>query len=127
MDRHEEGSGTIQFFQRSTEDIEEVSPSHLAPHSMRHAPLLEPPGSNLPTFALHHAFPISTVPLLDEVIRSVVLIPDHSCRFWFPFLVCIVLIAGMIIVSTPLVPYQWQLTGNGWAVILPLASVLFIS
>lgn len=36
---------------------------------------------------------------------------------------CIVLIAGMIIVSTPLVPYQWQLTGNGWAVILPLASV----
>ncbi|KAG8221569.1 glycosyl transferase family group 2-domain-containing protein [Butyriboletus roseoflavus] len=50
-------------------------------------------------------------------------VPRILKRFWFPFLVCIVLIAGMIIVSTPLVPYQWQLTGNGWAVILPLALV----
>ncbi|KAF8551621.1 hypothetical protein OG21DRAFT_1417653 [Imleria badia] len=50
-------------------------------------------------------------------------VPKILKRFWFPFLVCIVLIAGMIIVSTPLVPYQWQLTGNGWAVILPLAIV----
>lgn len=54
---------------------------------------------------------------------ATVLIFDHTCRFWFSFLVCIVLIVGMIIVSTPLVPYQWQLTGNGWAVILPLALV----
>jgi cellulose synthase/poly-beta-1,6-N-acetylglucosamine synthase-like glycosyltransferase len=50
-------------------------------------------------------------------------VPKILKRFWFSFLVCIVLIAGMIIVSTPLVPYQWQLTGNGWAVILPLAIV----
>ncbi|KAF8443806.1 glycosyl transferase family group 2-domain-containing protein [Boletus edulis BED1] len=53
-------------------------------------------------------------------------VPRILKRFWFPFLVCIVLIAGMIIVSTSLVPYQWQLTGNGWAVILPLASVFSI-
>ncbi|KAH0828624.1 glycosyl transferase family group 2-domain-containing protein [Lanmaoa asiatica] len=54
-------------------------------------------------------------------------VPKILKRFWFSFLVCIVLIAGMIIVSTPLVPYQWQLTGNGWAVILPLALVFFFS
>jgi hypothetical protein len=35
-----------------------------------------------------------------------------------------VLIAGVVIVSTPLVPYQWQLTGNAWAVIFPLTVVL---
>ncbi|KAG9311354.1 glycosyl transferase family group 2-domain-containing protein [Chiua virens] len=50
-------------------------------------------------------------------------VPKILKRFWFTFLVCFVLIAGMIIVSTSLVPYQWQLTGNGWAVILPLAIV----
>jgi len=50
-------------------------------------------------------------------------VPRILKRFWFSFLVCIALLAGMIIVSTPLVPYQWQLTGNGWAVILPLAIV----
>ena len=33
------------------------------------------------------------------------------------------MIAGVVIVSTPLVPYQWQLTGNGWAVIFPLVVV----
>ncbi|KIJ60764.1 hypothetical protein HYDPIDRAFT_98170 [Hydnomerulius pinastri MD-312] len=50
-------------------------------------------------------------------------VPKILKRFWFPLLVCTLLIAGMIIVSTPLVPYQWQLTGNGWAVILPLSIV----
>jgi hypothetical protein len=35
-----------------------------------------------------------------------------------------VVIAGVVIVSTPLVPYQWQLTGNAWAVIFPLTVVL---
>ncbi|KAF9219278.1 hypothetical protein BS17DRAFT_789594 [Gyrodon lividus] len=50
-------------------------------------------------------------------------VPKILKRFWFPLIVCTLLIAGMIIVSTPLVPYQWQLTGNGWAVILPLSIV----
>ncbi|KAG6333925.1 hypothetical protein ID866_5165 [Astraeus odoratus] len=43
--------------------------------------------------------------------------------FWFPLIVATVLIAGMIICSTPLVPYEWQITGDGWAVILPLSIV----
>ncbi|KAF9234330.1 glycosyl transferase family group 2-domain-containing protein [Melanogaster broomeanus] len=54
-------------------------------------------------------------------------VPRILKRFWFSLLVCTSLIAGMIIVSTPLVPYQWQLTGNGWAVILPLGYVLSVT
>ncbi|KAH7919846.1 hypothetical protein BV22DRAFT_1022266 [Leucogyrophana mollusca] len=48
-------------------------------------------------------------------------VPKIFKRFWFPLLVSTVLLVGMIIVSTPLVPYQWQITGTGWAVILPLS------
>lgn len=44
-------------------------------------------------------------------------------RFWFPLIVSSLLIVGVVLVSTPLVPYQWQLTGNAWAVIFPLTVV----
>lgn len=50
-------------------------------------------------------------------------VPKICKRFWFPLLICILMIAGIVIVSTPLVPYQWQLTGNAWAVIFPLSVV----
>ncbi|KAG2336626.1 hypothetical protein BDR05DRAFT_896462 [Suillus weaverae] len=50
-------------------------------------------------------------------------VPKICKRFWFPLLICILLIAGIVIVSTPLVPYQWQVTGNAWAVIFPLSVV----
>lgn len=55
--------------------------------------------------------------------NSVLTSSSPPYRFWFPLLVCIVLIAGIVIVSTSLVPYQWQLTGNAWAVIFPLSVV----
>lgn len=41
-------------------------------------------------------------------------------RYWPTFLVCLILIAGMIIMATPIVPPEWQVTGDSWAVILPL-------
>lgn len=44
-------------------------------------------------------------------------------RFWFSLLVSIVIVVGMIIVSTPLVPLEWRITGSGWAVIFPLSVV----
>ncbi|KAI5996067.1 glycosyl transferase family group 2-domain-containing protein [Pisolithus marmoratus] len=47
-------------------------------------------------------------------------VPKILKRFWFPLLLSTVLIMGMIVVSTPLVPYQWRINGTGWAVILPL-------
>jgi hypothetical protein len=50
-------------------------------------------------------------------------IPKITKRFWFPLTMSIVLIAGIIIVSTPLVPVQWRVGSEGWAVIFPLAYV----
>ncbi|KAL0959386.1 hypothetical protein HGRIS_014637 [Hohenbuehelia grisea] len=48
-------------------------------------------------------------------------VPKIIKRFWFPLLVSIVIIAGMIVCATPLVPIQWRVDGSGWAVIMPLA------
>ncbi|KAH8096816.1 glycosyl transferase family group 2-domain-containing protein [Cristinia sonorae] len=48
-------------------------------------------------------------------------VPKILKRFWFSFLVSIVLIAGMIIIATPLVPVEWRVDGSGWAIIFPLA------
>ncbi|KAJ3529181.1 hypothetical protein NM688_g7887 [Phlebia brevispora] len=50
-------------------------------------------------------------------------IPKIFKRFWFPLAVSVVLIAGIIIVSTPLLPVQWRISGEGWAVIFPVALV----
>ena len=48
-------------------------------------------------------------------------VPKIFKRFWFPFLVSGVVVAGMVICATPLVPLEWRITGSGWAVIFPLA------
>ncbi|KAF9561703.1 hypothetical protein CPC08DRAFT_722637 [Agrocybe pediades] len=48
-------------------------------------------------------------------------IPKIARRFWFPMLVSILIVAGMIIVATPVVPFEWRVDGSAWAVILPLA------
>ena len=50
-------------------------------------------------------------------------IPKIARRFWFPMSMSIVIIAGMIILSTSLVPFSWQVNGSGWAVIFPLSWV----
>lgn len=46
------------------------------------------------------------------------------CRFWFPLLVSSILVVGIIIVATPLVPVEWRIGSDGWAVIFPLAWVV---
>jgi O-antigen ligase len=51
-------------------------------------------------------------------------IPKIVKRFWFPLLLSFALIAGMAVLSTRVVPLEWRVTGEGWAVILPLAYVL---
>ncbi|KAI0036400.1 glycosyl transferase family group 2-domain-containing protein [Vararia minispora EC-137] len=51
-------------------------------------------------------------------------VPRILKRSWFSFLVSFVLIAGMVIVATPLVPLEWRVAGSSWAVIFPLAVVL---
>ena len=50
-------------------------------------------------------------------------VPKILKRFWFSLLVSFAVIAGMIIVSTSLVPLAWRIDGSGWAVIFPLSIV----
>ena len=44
-------------------------------------------------------------------------------RFWFSVIVSVVIIGGMIVCATPLVPLEWRVDGSAWAVIIPLAYV----
>lgn len=48
-------------------------------------------------------------------------IPKILKRFWLSFTISFIIVAGMIVVSTPLVPLAWRIDGSSWAVIFPLA------
>ncbi|KAI0251039.1 glycosyl transferase family group 2-domain-containing protein [Lactifluus subvellereus] len=50
-------------------------------------------------------------------------VPKIMKRFWFPILVSVVIIIGMIVCATPLVPFEWRVDGSAWAVIFPLSVV----
>lgn len=47
-------------------------------------------------------------------------IPKIAKRFWFPLLASFIIIAGVVVVSTPLIPVEWRIGSDGWAVIFPL-------
>ncbi|KAI0070924.1 hypothetical protein K474DRAFT_1607813 [Panus rudis PR-1116 ss-1] len=48
-------------------------------------------------------------------------VPKIFKRFWFPLLVSIILIAGIVVCSTPLIPVEWRVGPEGWAIIFPVA------
>ncbi|KAJ7758797.1 glycosyl transferase family group 2-domain-containing protein [Mycena maculata] len=50
-------------------------------------------------------------------------VPRIWKRYRIVFCICFVLIAGMIVLSQPIVTADWQIPGTSWAVILPLAIV----
>jgi len=50
-------------------------------------------------------------------------VPKIMKRFWFPVMVSVVIIGGMVVCATPLVPLEWRVDGSAWAVIIPLAVV----
>ncbi|KAJ7850100.1 glycosyl transferase family group 2-domain-containing protein [Mycena leptocephala] len=50
-------------------------------------------------------------------------VPRIWNRFRLAFCICFMLIAMMIVLSTPIVTPAWQIPGTSWAVILPLAIV----
>ncbi|KAK2467930.1 hypothetical protein APHAL10511_000225 [Amanita phalloides] len=50
-------------------------------------------------------------------------IPKIFQRFWFSFLVSFIIIAGIVICGTSLVPLAWRIDASGWAVIFPLIIV----
>ncbi|KAJ7489449.1 glycosyl transferase family group 2-domain-containing protein [Mycena latifolia] len=71
------------------------------------------------------SYNISWSATIKEVQRSNFFkeIPKIVKRFWFPLLASIIIIAGMIVCSTTLVPLQWRVTGSAWGVIFPLSVV----
>ncbi|KAF8201059.1 glycosyl transferase family group 2-domain-containing protein [Mycena galopus ATCC 62051] len=50
-------------------------------------------------------------------------IPKIFKRFWFSLLAAIIIIAGIIVASTSLVPLEWRVGGGAWGVIFPLCIV----
>lgn len=60
-----------------------------------------------------------------EVERSNFFIegPRILRRFWLSFAASFAIAAGMVVLSTDLVPAGWQVPGVEWAVIFPLACV----
>lgn len=49
-------------------------------------------------------------------------VPKILRKYWFSLSVSWVLIAGMVILSTSLVPIGWRVGGSAWGVIFPLAT-----
>ncbi|KAF9005040.1 glycosyl transferase family group 2-domain-containing protein [Cyathus striatus] len=50
-------------------------------------------------------------------------VPRILKRFWFAFLLSFLSLAAIVILSTSLIPVEWQVPGSSWAVILPLCIV----
>lgn len=48
-------------------------------------------------------------------------VPKIIKRFWAALLIAFILIGGMVVLSTTLVPIEWRVGSSGWAVIFPLA------
>ena len=51
-------------------------------------------------------------------------VPKIVRRFWLALIICIVLSAAMVVLSTDVVPAGWQILAWDWAVIFPLAITL---
>ncbi|KAF9647641.1 hypothetical protein BDM02DRAFT_3169688, partial [Thelephora ganbajun] len=49
-------------------------------------------------------------------------VPKILKKYWFSLTVSWALIAGMVVLSTPLIPIGWRVDGSGWGVIFPLAT-----
>ncbi|KAJ7594440.1 glycosyl transferase family group 2-domain-containing protein [Mycena floridula] len=69
------------------------------------------------------SYNISWSATIKEVHRSNFFkeIPKIVKRFWFPLLLSFVVLAGIAICSTSLVPLEWRVSGSAWAAIFPLA------
>lgn len=48
-------------------------------------------------------------------------VPKILKKFWFSLAVSWVIIAGMVVASTSLVPVSWRVDSSAWGVIFPLA------
>ena len=51
-------------------------------------------------------------------------VPKILRRFWLSIVVCLLLVAMMVVLSTPIMPVEWRVPSIDWAVIFPLAIVV---
>jgi hypothetical protein len=51
-------------------------------------------------------------------------VPKILKRYWLAFSLSFIIIAGMVILATPLTPPEWSVTGSSWSVIMPLALIV---
>ncbi|KAF9447333.1 hypothetical protein P691DRAFT_776203 [Macrolepiota fuliginosa MF-IS2] len=74
-------------------------------------------------FAHLFSYNIQWSATIKEVERSNFFkeIPKIWRRFWFPVVVSVVVVSGMVVCATGLVPIEWRVDGRSWAVIFPLA------
>ena len=50
-------------------------------------------------------------------------VPKIIKRFWVAWGISIIIFAGMAVLTTNLVPFEWRIAGDAWAVIFPLSVV----
>ncbi|KAJ3567239.1 hypothetical protein NP233_g6495 [Leucocoprinus birnbaumii] len=84
---------------------------------------LDPPNTSHPRAPVLVQHPMDGHDQRGREVEFFKEIPKIWKRFWFPIVVCWVIVAGMVVLAIPgLVPVQWMIGGaEGWAVILPLA------
>jgi len=51
-------------------------------------------------------------------------VPAIWKRFKLSFMICFACIAMMVVFTTDLIPYEWQIQGWNWALIIPLSLVV---
>ncbi|KZV85043.1 hypothetical protein EXIGLDRAFT_775927 [Exidia glandulosa HHB12029] len=56
-----------------------------------------------------------------EISNFFMEVPRILKRFWATYVICWTMVAGMIILSTSLVPIAWRIDNSAWAAIFPLA------
>lgn len=56
-----------------------------------------------------------------EISNFFMEVPRILKRFWATYVICWTMVAGIIILSTTLVPIAWRIDASAWAAIFPLS------
>jgi cellulose synthase/poly-beta-1,6-N-acetylglucosamine synthase-like glycosyltransferase len=83
---------------------------------------------HLSTALLAHLFSYNMTwgSTVKEVEKSTfwIEVPRILKRFWLSFLICFLAMIMMIVFTTNIVPFEWQVPGYNWALIIPLSLVV---
>lgn len=79
--------------------------------------------SNVPRFGLKVGF-FKFLRHVVVVTSTALSVPRIWQRFKLSFIICFAAIAMMIIFTTDVIPFEWQIPGWNWALIIPLSLVV---